>query len=216
MARTRWIVLGIAALALLVAPLASWDPASADPSLSVCAWSHDGSAAGIPGALMTLYGRTGAVWTTLASGYTDSTGHYHLIYNGAESFERYAVTEVNPAGYTSVSASGLGWTTVNADRVEATSPPPSCATFVNQLLTTPTPTRTRTTTPGPTNTPTNTPPLVTLYRIQGRVEDTLGTGLQAWTVRADLWTGSSWQVSAASVNTAADGNFTLEDRKSVV
>jgi uncharacterized repeat protein (TIGR01451 family) len=210
MKRTRWIVLGIAALALLVAPLASWDRASAELSLSVCAWSHDESAAGIPGALMTLYGRNGTIWTTLASGYTDSTGQYRLIYNGAESFEWYAVTEVNPAGYTSLSASGLGWTTVNPDRVEAESPPPSCATFINRLLTTPTPTRTRTTTPGPTNTPTNTPPTVTLYRIQGRVEDTFGTGLQAWTVRADLWNGSSWQVSAASVNTAADGNFTLE------
>ncbi len=213
MVRTRWIWLGVVALAVVLAPLSIHRlPASADPSLSVCAWARDESGAGIPGALMTLWGKSGSTWYTLVSGYTDSTGNRLLIYTGPD-YERYAVTENNPPGYVSVSASGLGWTTINADRVEAVSPPPSCATFVDRLVqatSTPTPTRTRTNTPGPTNTPTNTPSVVTLYRIQGRVEDTVGTGLGNWTVRADLWTGSSWQISADITSTAWDGSFTLE------
>ncbi|MDH7489285.1 MAG: hypothetical protein QHH80_07220, partial [Anaerolineae bacterium] len=212
MIRTRWVWLGIVALALVLAPLAIRGPASADPSLSVCAWAKDELGNGIPGALMTLWGRSGSTWYTLASGYTDSTGNRLLIYTGPD-YERYAVTENNPPGYVSVSASGLGWTTINADRVEATSPPPSCATFIDRLVqgtSTPTPTRTRTNTPGPTNTPTKTPSVVTLYRIQGRVEDTFGTGLAGWTVRADLWTGSSWQIPADITTTAWDGSFTLE------
>ncbi len=212
MMRARWIWLGILALVLVISPLSVRMPASADPSVSVCAWAKDELGNGLAGALMTLWGRSGGTWYTLASGYTDTTGNRLLIYTGPE-YERYAVTEANPPGYVSVSASGLGWTTINADRVEATSPPPSCATFIDrpiQATSTPTLTRTRTSTPGPTNTPTRTPSVVTLYRIQGRVENTEGIGLAGWVVRADLWTGSSWQISADLVSTAWDGSFALE------
>ena len=181
-------------------------------NVSVCAWVVDTqNNAAVPGAPVSLLGRFGGTWQTLASGVSDATGHVLLTYSG-DTPERYALVKTNPPGYNSVSAGGSGWTVVSPDRVESPDGALGCATFVVvavQPTSTPTSTPRPSATPGNTPTRTPTPPVSTIYTLCGWVITPDGTPLAGWAVRLDWWNGTSWTRPVASGVSDANGRFCL-------
>ena len=181
-------------------------------NVSVCAWVVDTqNNAAVPGAPVSLLGRFGGTWQTLASGVSDATGHVLLTYSG-DTPDRYALVKTNPPGYNSVSAGGSGWTVVSPDRVESPDGALGCATFVVvavQPTSTPTSTPRPSATPGNTPTRTPTPPVSTIYTLCGWVITPDGTPLAGWAVRLDWWNGTSWTRPVASGVSDANGRFCL-------
>ncbi|GAB4410994.1 MAG: hypothetical protein Kow00123_24670 [Anaerolineales bacterium] len=180
--------------------------------MSVCAWVVDTqNNAAVSGAAVSLLGRFGGTWQTLANGVSDATGHVLLTYSG-DAPDRYALVKTNPPGYNSVSAGGSGWTVVSPDRVESPDGALGCATFVVvaiQPTATFTPTPRPTSTPGNTPTKTPTPPVSTVYTLCGWVITPNGTPLVGWPVRLDWWSGTSWVRPVASGVSDVNGRFCL-------
>lgn len=212
------VLLSLSMFSLAAAP-ADTGPHAALPralpeaaNVSVCAWVVDTqNNAAVPGAGVSLLGRFGGVWQTLATGVSDATGHVLLTYSG-DTPDRYALVKTNPPGYNSVSAGGSGWTVVSPDRVESPDGALGCATFVVVAVQ---PTATFTATPRPSATPgatptrTPTPPVSTVYTLCGWVITPDGTPLVGWPVRLDWWSGTSWVRPVASGVTDVNGRFCL-------
>ena len=188
-----------------------------DVFYSICGWilTPGVTSSGISGATTILYAYDGVNWNAVDYAISAGiTGYFLLSYNGPP-VVGFAIREINPPGYSSVSASGpAGWIEVNPDRLEYFGDNPvGCVHFYDQLDSTATATTRPPQYPTATATSTATFDATTLifrgHVYRGPVGHT-GSGIYGTTVQ--LW-GSNSPGSPGnylgSVATGTGGAYTL-------
>lgn len=196
------------------------DPLGHDPDqvyYSVCGWvlTPGEPPTGIQGATTIFYAWDGANWVPVD--YATSagiTGYFVLNYSGPPAIG-FAIREINPPGYSSVSAEGpAGWVEVSPDRLEYFGDyPVGCVFFYDQSSTIATATAAPSPRPTATPTPTATFSASTLifegHVYRGPVGHT-ASGIYGTTVQ--LWGSSSpgsLGTMLASTSTGTGGAYSL-------